>query len=291
MVRRRSTARKPGGTRALNGETSYWVHDLDPYLVHFGDGLGIRYYGLAYVLAFLFAYWLFGRFRRAGISPLTKPQESDVMLALVLGALAGGRLGYMLLYDFGNFIREPWTVFEVWHGGMASHGGFAGVILAGLWAARRYRVNFWRIGDMMAAMTPFGLMLGRIANFINGELWGKVAHVPWAVIFPDSAPPGTPAGEIAPRHPSQLYEAALEGLLLLLYTQWRAWRTDVMRDHPGRLGGEFLVLYAVVRVFAEMFREPDASLVLGLSRGTFYSIFLAVAGVAIVVHARRTDAV
>lgn len=271
----------------ING-TEYWVHDLDPVMIHFGGDLGIRYYGLAYVLAFLFAWWLFGQFRRRGLSPLNSRQESDAMMAIVLGALIGGRLGFMLLYDFGNFIREPWTIIEVWRGGMASHGGFAGVVLAGVWIARQYKVSFWRIADMLAAMTPLGLMLGRIANFINGELWGNVSYVSWAVIFPGSAARGVPVEQIAPRHPSQLYEAGLEGLFLFLYTQWRVWGTNAMRDKPGSVGGEFLLLYAIVRILGEQFREPDASLILGLSRGSFYSIFVAIAGVALIVHARRT---
>ncbi|MCB2211199.1 prolipoprotein diacylglyceryl transferase [bacterium] len=270
--------------------TEYWVHDLDPFLIHFGGDIGLRYYGLAYVLAFLFAFWLFGRFRRAGLSPLTKNQEADAMLFLVLGALLGGRLGFMLLYDLPQFLREPWTIVEVWRGGMASHGGFAGVVLAGIWVAKRYKINFWRLADMMAVMTPPGLMLGRIANFINGELWGRISYVSWAVIFPESAAPGTPVSQIPPRHPSQLYEAALEGLLCLVYTQLRAWKSNVIREHPGQLGGEFLVLYGIVRIVGEQFREPDASLILDLSRGSFYSIFLALAGVLMIWNARRKHA-
>ncbi len=270
--------------------TEYWVHDLDPFLIHFGGDIGLRYYGLAYVLAFLIAFWLFGRFRRAGLSPLTKNQEADAMLFLVLGALLGGRLGFMLLYDLPQFLREPWTIVEVWRGGMASHGGFVGVVLAGIWVAKRYKITFWRLADMMAVMTPPGLMLGRIANFINGELWGRISYVSWAVIFPDSAAPGTPVSQIPPRHPSQLYEAALEGLLCLVYTQLRAWKSNVIREHPGQLGGEFLVLYGIVRIVGEQFREPDASLILDLSRGSFYSIFLALAGVLMIWNARRKHA-
>ncbi|GBE30895.1 prolipoprotein diacylglyceryl transferase [bacterium BMS3Bbin04] len=275
----------------MNAQTDYWVHDLSPFLIHFGGDIGLRYYGLAYVLAFLFAFWLLGRFRRVGLSPFTKPQESDVMLILVLGALIGGRLGFMLLYDFNNFIREPWSFFEVWRGGMASHGGFVGVFLAGLWITKRYKLSWWRLADLMAVMTPPGLMLGRIANFINGELWGKISYVSWAVIFPASAPVGTPISQIEPRHPSQLYEAALEGLLCTLYTQIRAWKSNVIRERPGQLGGEFLVLYALVRIISEQFREPDATLIFYLSRGTFYSVFLVIAGVVMIMHARRKHAV
>jgi phosphatidylglycerol:prolipoprotein diacylglycerol transferase len=132
------------------------------------------------------------------------------------------------------------------------------------------------------SVVPLGLLLGRLANFINGELWGKPSTVPWAVIFPNTG------GGPMPRHPSQLYEAALEGALLLAWVQWRFWRTDVIRRQPGRLGGEFLAGYALVRMFGELFRQPDASLILGLSRGTFYSVFLLAAGVALVVFAPKT---
>jgi phosphatidylglycerol:prolipoprotein diacylglycerol transferase len=130
-------------------------------------------------------------------------------------------------------------------------------------------------------------MLGRVANFINGELWGKITDVPWAVIFPLSAAPDTPVHLIQPRHPSQIYEAALEGALLLAFVQWRFWRSDVVRAQPGRLSGEFLIGYALVRMFCELFREPDASLFFGVSRGTFYSVFLIVAGVVLIARGRR----
>ncbi len=275
----------------MNASTNYWVHDLDPFLIHFGGDFGLRYYGLAYVLGFLIAFWLLGKFRRSGLSPLTKTQESDVILFLAIGALVGGRIGFMLLYDFSSFIHEPWTIFEVWRGGMASHGGFAGVVLAGWWITNRYRIHLTRLIDLIAVMTPPGLMLGRIANFVNGELWGRISYVSWAVIFPESATPGTPISQIAPRHPSQLYEAALEGLLCTIYTQLRAWKSNVVREYPGQLGGEFLALYGIVRMIGELFREPDASLIFNLSRGSFYSIFMIIAGAGIILYARRKHAV
>ena len=208
---------------------------------------------------------------------------ADFIFVLVFGVLIGGRLGYFLLYDFPLLVHEPLALFRVWDGGMASHGGFVGVLLAVWWFARRQRLPFLHLSDVLVTTVPVGLLFGRIANFINGELWGKISYVPWAVIFPKSAPDGTPLAEIAPRHPSQLYEAALEGALLLAFMQWRFWKSDAVRTQPGRLSGEFLLAYAVVRAIGEIFREPDASLILGLSRGTFYSIFLAIAGVALMV--------
>lgn len=167
---------------------------------------------------------------------------------------------------------------------MASHGGFAGVAVALWWIARSERLPFLHLADVLCSAAPAGLLFGRIANFINGELWGRITDVPWAVIFPGSASPGTPPHLILPRHPSQLYQAALEGGVLLAFMQWRLWRSDVVRSHPGRLAGEFLLAYALLRMIGELFREPDAGLILGLSRGTFYSIFLVAAGLALMLR-------
>ncbi|HLP02351.1 MAG TPA: prolipoprotein diacylglyceryl transferase [Opitutaceae bacterium] len=268
--------------------TQYWVHDLSPFLWEFAPGIGIRYYGLAYVLGFVIGLWLLGRYSRAGRSPLSREQNGDLLFALVVGVLLGGRLGFFLLYAPAELLASPLAFFRVWDGGMASHGGFAGVLVAGLWFARRTGVSFWTIADLIATITPPGLLLGRLANFINGELWGKITRVPWAVIFPKSDSDGTPVHLLFPRHPSQLYEAALEGLLLLVYLQLRFWRSGVVGRHPGQLTGEFLVGYALSRMFCELFREPDRGIdpILGLSRGTFYSIFLFAAGLGILLWAR-----
>jgi phosphatidylglycerol:prolipoprotein diacylglycerol transferase len=274
------------------GQTAqYWVHDLSPFLWEFSPGIGIRYYGLAYILGFVIGLWLLGRYSRAGRSPLSSEQNGDLLFALVLGVLLGGRLGYFLLYSPGTLFSEPLALFKVWDGGMASHGGFVGVLVAALWFARRCRVGFWTLADLVVTITPPGLLLGRLANFINGELWGNITRVPWAVIFPKSEQPGTPVHLMFPRHPSQLYEAALEGLLLLVYAQLRFWRSDIVRRRPGQLAGEFMIGYALVRMFCELFREPDQGIdpILGLSRGTFYSIFLLGAGLVVIFRARYAN--
>lgn len=264
-------------------DSPYWVHDLSPFLIRFGENLGIRYYGLAYVLGFLAAYWLLHRYARAGRSLLPAPKIGDLMFAIVIGVFAGGRLGYFLLYQPQVIWTEPAQLLRVWEGGMASHGGFVGVALALTWFARRQALSFLHLGDLIASITACGLMLGRLANFINGELWGKPATVAWAVVFPLS-------GDGLPRHPSQLYQAALEGGLLFACMQLRFWRSDVVRRHPGQLAGEFLIGYAILRAVGELFREPDpAGLILGLSRGTFYSIFLVVVGIGLIAFARRTS--
>ena len=265
---------------------SYWVDDLNPFLIRFSDSLGIRYYGLAYVLAFLIAGLLLRLYRRAGRLPMNAKAESDIMIGIVLGVLIGGRLGYFVLYSPTALIQKPWTLLFVWDGGMASHGGFIGVCVALAWIVKKHSLAWRQIADVLVTLAPPGLFFGRVANFINGELWGKISSVPWAVIFPKSASQGTPLAEIPPRHPSQLYEAALEGLLLTAYTQCRFWRSSVTRERPGQLAGEFLILYAVVRVIGEIFREPDATLLFGLSRGTFYSLFLLVFGVVLLITNR-----
>lgn len=266
---------------------AHWVHDLSPFLIQFTDTVGIRYYGLAYVLGFVGAAWLLARYARAGKSALPAARIGDLMFALILGVFLGGRIGYFILYQPASVLADPLQLLRIWEGGMASHGGFVGVVIALVWFARSQQLPFLHLGDLVASVTPLGLLLGRLANFINGELWGRVSDVSWAVIFPLSAAPGTPITQIAPRHPSQLYQAALEGALLLALVQLRVWRSDTLRRAPGRIAGEFLVAYAVLRSIGEHFREPDAGLIFGLSRGTFYSLFLIVAGVAVIVWAEK----
>ncbi len=271
-------------------QPEHWVHDLSPFLIRLGDSFGIRYYGLAYILGFLSAIWLLRRYAQVGRSRIAGDAILDLMVAIVAGVVVGGRLGYFLLYQPGAFFHDPLALLRLWEGGMASHGGFIGVAIALGWYAHARRISFLHVSDVVVTTAPVGLFFGRVANFINGELWGKVTDVPWAVIFPLSAPPGTPPILIEPRHPSQLYQAALEGLMLLAFIQWRFWRSDIVRQHPGRLSGEFLVAYAVLRMVGEMFREPDASLLFGVSRGTFYSVFLILAGVALIIATSRRRA-
>lgn len=260
---------------------AYWVHDLSPFLLQFSENFGIRYYGLAYLLGFFGGVAMLHWYHRRGRSPFGPSMINDLMTYIIIGVLVGGRLGYFFLYQMGSVRTDPLVLFRIWEGGMSSHGGFIGVVAAMAWYARKRRVGFFQLSDIIASVTPVGLLLGRIANFINGELWGKITNVPWAIIFPQSATPGTPVSEIPARHPSQLYQAGLEGALLLAYAQWRFWRSATVRQHPGRLSGEFLIAYAVLRIVGELFREPDASLLFGLSRGTFYSIFFIVVGFVI----------
>ncbi len=274
---------------SING---HWVDRLSPFLGPHWGNFGVRYYGLAYMLGFITAWWLMVRYARAGRSQVPAPKVADLMVAIVFGVLIGGRLGYFLLYTPGTLLMAPLELFRVWDGGMASHGGFLGVAVALTLFARAEKVPFLHVADVVVSTAPAGLFFGRIANFINGELWGKITDVPWAIVFPKSASPETPLHQVQPRHPSQLYEAGMEGLLLFAFVQWRFWRTDVTRVSPGRLSGEFLIAYAFVRMFCELFREPDEgiSLLFGLSRGTFYSIFLVLAGLALIaISLRRAE--
>ena len=260
---------------------AYWIHDLDPFLLRFSENLGIRWYGLAYLAGFVAAGLMLRLYHRAGRSPLDGNNVLDLMTALIAGVILGGRIGYFLLYQPAIFRHDPLMLIRVWEGGMASHGGFAGVVVALWWFTRKRETGLLQVADLIVTVAPVGLFFGRMANFINGELWGKVASVPWAVIFKNTG------GDTLPRHPSQLYEAGLEGLLLFAYMQWRFWRGSAARTQPGRIAGEFLIAYALLRATGELFREPDAGLILGLSRGTFYSVFLIAAGVALIVIATR----
>lgn len=276
-----------GGTHAdLMSAPTHYVHDLSPHALRIGESFAIHWYGLAYVAGFLAAFWLLARYERAGRSPLGADARADAWIAVILGVMIGGRLGSVLLYHPEILWTRPWEIVMVWKGGMASHGGMVGVALAAVWIARRNRIPVLQVGDLLVSVAALGIAFGRLANFINGELWGKVSNVSWAVIFPASQP-GWPVELIAPRHPSQLYQAALEGFLLFAWMQLRFWTTRPGTRPHGWLTGEFLIGYAILRMVAEIFREPDAELILGLSRGTFYSLFVLLAGIVIAVACRK----
>ena len=267
---------------------AHWVHDLSPFLIRFSENFGIRYYGLAYLISFVAGIWLLHRYWRAGRSPFGMNAIMDLMTFIVAGVLIGGRLGYFVLYKPESLFSDPLILFRVWEGGMASHGGLLGVLVAMIGWAHKQAVPFFRVSDLIVTTAPAGWIFGRIANFINGELVGKVSDVWWAVIFPHNEIDLELGRAAVPRHPAQLYAAALEGVLLFAFMQWRFWRSDITRTQPGRLSGEFLIAYALARTVAELFREPDASLLFGLSRGTFYSLFMVVAGVVMIASTRKT---
>ena len=298
---------------------AYYVHNLSPDLIRFTDKIGVHWYGLCYVLGFYSAYMVMRHLARRGLSEIAEDKLADFITGTaIFGVVLGGRLGFMLLYNFDELIRAPWTLIRVWDGGMASHGGIAGVALYLLWYARKHKLSWTGIGDTLVCGAPLGILLVRIANFINGELFGRITNVSWAVKFPTEIhhPDFVPAvptdlplqnfpqhspdilaayqhsyGDISkftailnPRHPSQLYEAAGEGLFLfaVLFTT----RLLFKKLPHGVLTGLFFLIYAIVRIVLENYREPDsqASMINGLSRGQFYSVFFVLTGVAFLVY-------
>ncbi|MDH4230203.1 MAG: prolipoprotein diacylglyceryl transferase [Nitrospirota bacterium] len=219
--------------------------NIDPVIVHLGP-LAIRWYGMAYLCGFLFGYLLTGRQRREGLLNITSDQLSGLVTAMILGVILGGRLGYVLFYDLPHYFNHPLQAFAIWRGGMSFHGGLLGTLVAGALYCRSEKLPYLSVADRVAVVVPVGLFFGRVANFINGELWGRTTDMPWGMIFPY-------AGAL-PRHPSQIYEALLEGLLLFALM----WLMRKRLARPGALLGLFMVSYGILRVFVEFFREPDA---------------------------------
>jgi phosphatidylglycerol:prolipoprotein diacylglycerol transferase len=244
---------------------------IDPVLIEIGP-FAIRWYALAYIVGLVLG-WQYLRWlvRRPGWR-LTVEDLDDLLIYITLGVVLGGRLGYVLFYRLGYYVENPLEILAVWHGGMSFHGGMLGVILAcWLFALRRER-SFLEIADAIAAAAPIGLLFGRLANFINGELFGRPSDVPWAMVFPRGGP--------EPRHPSQLYEAALEGLALFLVINWLA-RRPREPGVEGRIAGLFLLGYGLARSIVELFREPDAHLgylLGGLTMGQLLSLPMMAAG-------------
>ena len=234
----------------------------------FGVTFALRWYALAYIAGILLGWRLaVMALRRPRLwphdtPPLTLPQMDDFLTWLTLGIILGGRLGFVLFYQPAYYLAHPLEIPMVWHGGMSFHGGFLGVVLAAYVYARRNGVAPLSLADLLALGTPVGLMLGRIANFINAELWGRATTLPWGVIFPgaEAQDCGQPAGALCARHPSQLYEAGLEGLLLGAVLIWLAFARGALK-RPGKVVGVFLAGYGLARFAVEFVRQPDAQFV------------------------------
>ncbi|MBX6422370.1 prolipoprotein diacylglyceryl transferase [Thermosulfurimonas sp. F29] len=241
---------------------------INPEIVRIGP-VAVRWYGLMYLLGFLAAYYLARKqLRERGHPELVKVLE-DVLFWGGVGLIVGARLGHVFFYYPGYYLKRPLEILAVWHGGMSFHGGLIGAVVAGWIYARRRRLNFFWWADLLVVTAPIGLGLGRLGNFINGELYGRPTHVPWAMVFP--------AGGPVPRHPSQLYEALGEGLLLFLIL-WSVRRKDWA---PGLKLALFLVLYGVIRFFLEFFREPDPGVGLffgWMTRGQFFCLLMVLVG-------------
>ena len=224
--------------------------DFDPVAFWIGP-LAIRWYALAYIVGILLAWRYCIHLAQKPPQRVTRTQLDDLMFWVTIGIIVGGRLGQVLLWEPGYYFSHPLEILMIWHGGMAFHGGLIGVILAIWLYARSQKLSLFAFADIVAPSAPIGLFLGRIANFINGELVGRPTDVPWAVIFPQV--------DMQPRHPSQLYQAGLEGLLLFIFMLWAA-RQQWIRERPGMLTGLFLMGYAVTRSIGEIFREPEVNL-------------------------------
>ena len=301
-----------------------YVHDLSPVIFRINDQISLRWYGLSYVAGFLAAMWVMQFLARRGRWVLDAKEVPDfIAMAALFGVFLGGRIGYVLFYylpahGWGALLEDPLLVLRVWEGGMASHGGILGLVIFTFVYARRKQVPWTGVGDGLCVGAPIGLFCGRLANFINGELYGRATQVAWAVKFPRSldeenvidrnaawdavfqvdprlsetptmdalakAVRENPAVKqaiepyLTPRHPSQLYEAALEGVLLFAILFWV--RMKFPKLPHGVLTGLFFLCYAVFRIFVEQFREPDAELLGPLTKGQFLSLFMVLAGAA-----------
>ncbi|ELC7282496.1 prolipoprotein diacylglyceryl transferase [Aeromonas veronii] len=247
----------------------YWVFSqIDPVAFSLGP-LSVRWYGLMYLFGFAFAMWLAGRRADAPNSGWTRNEVSDLLFYGFLGVILGGRVGYVLFYNFDLFLADPTYLFKIWTGGMSFHGGLIGVITAMIWFAHKTKRHFFTVADFVAPLIPFGLGVGRIGNFLNGELWGRVTDVPWAIIFPEAGP--------EPRHPSQLYQFALEGVVLFIILNL-FWRKNPPR---GAISGMFLLFYGLFRFLVEFVRQPDSQLGLyfqEISMGQILSTPMIIAG-------------
>lgn len=251
----------------------YWVFSqVDPVAFSLGP-LSVRWYGLMYLFGFAFAMWLAGRRADAPNSGWTRNEVSDLLFYGFLGVILGGRVGYVLFYNFDMFLADPLYLFKIWTGGMSFHGGLIGVITAMIWFAHKTKRHFFTVADFVAPLIPFGLGVGRVGNFLNGELWGRVTYVPWAIIFPEAGP--------EPRHPSQLYQFALEGVVLFIILNL-FWRKNPPR---GAISGLFLFCYGLFRFLVEFVRQPDSQLGLyfqEISMGQILSMPMIVAGALMV---------
>jgi phosphatidylglycerol:prolipoprotein diacylglycerol transferase len=254
------------------------VH-IDPVLIKLGP-LQVGWYGLMYVFGFIASYLLVRYQMKKKEFGISREEVDNLYLYLMLGLIIGARLGYVLFYDLPIYLKDPLEIFAIWHGGMSFHGGLLGVLIVGIVFCWRHNKSFWRIADLFIVTAPIGLGLGRIGNFINGELYGRATCVPWGMIFPRGGP--------LPRHPSQLYESALEGGCLFVCL----WFLKDKKLSSGGLLAVFLFAYGIFRFFVEFFREPDQQLgfILGpLTMGQLFSSLMIISGIVLFFSVRRKD--
>jgi phosphatidylglycerol:prolipoprotein diacylglycerol transferase len=245
--------------------------NINPILIKLGP-FQVGWYGLMYVFGFIASYLLVRYQMKKKTFGISREEVDNLFVYLMLGLIIGGRLGYVLFYDLPVYLHEPLEIFAVWHGGMSFHGGLLGVLIVGIFFCLKHKKSFWKIADLFIVTAPIGLGLGRIGNFINGELYGRVTSVPWGMIFPNGGP--------LPRHPSQLYESALEGGILFVIL----WLLKDKKLPSGGLLAVFLFLYGVFRFSVEFFREPDQQLgfILGpFTMGQILSSFMIIGGIVL----------
>jgi len=252
--------------------------NIDPVFFRIGP-LELRWYGLMYMASFILGYFLFKKYIKERKLSLSNDDLYDLLFYLILGVMIGGRLGYVLFYDLGTYVNDPKTILAIWQGGMSFHGGLIGVVIAAGWITKRRGWNFWEIADLVSAAVPIGLGLGRLGNFINGELFGRPTNVAWAMVFPEGGP--------LARHPSQLYEFFLEGVLLFLILRW-LYRKKL---HHGTVFWALIGFYGLFRFLVEFVREPDAHIGLDLgpfTRGQLLTAPMLVIGLTMmIIYARR----
>ena len=281
-----------GAPDMAGGAGGHWVHNLDPIALDLGF-FQIRWYSLAYLAGIVIGYIYLLRLVKQPGSPMARRHADDFVFYVTLGIILGGRLGYVLFYKLSDYVDNPLSILRLWDGGMSFHGGLIGSTLAVLYLARKNKLSFLRVGDYAAFCGPFGLFFGRLANFVNGELWGRPSDVPWAIRFREHVDGVPVIGP--PRHPSQLYEAAMEGLLLFAVMWALFWFTRA-RYRPGMLAGVFVFGYGVSRFVVEYFREPDQHLTglaerTGLSMGQWLTVPMLLLGLYLIVTSRRREPV
>jgi len=261
---------------------------LSPVALSIGP-FDLRWYSLAYLAGIFIGYWYLLKLIRQPGSPMGRRHADDLVFYAALGIILGGRLGYVLFYNLGYYLQHPVEILKLWDGGMSFHGGVIGTSLGIIYLAYKEKVSWLRIHDYVACCVPFGLGFGRLANFVNQELWGAATAVPWAVRFQEVTPFGLALGP--PRHPSQLYEAVLEGLVLFAILWWMFWKTQA-RYEPGKLVGAFLFFYGCFRFGVEFIREPDHQLAgfaqaTGLHMGQWLSLPMILGGVFLMATAKK----
>jgi len=252
---------------------------LDPVALDLGF-FELRWYSLAYLAGIFIGYWYLLRLIREPGSPMARRHADDLVFYSALGIILGGRIGYVLFYNLSYYLQHPLDILKLWDGGMSFHGGMLGTVLGILYLSHKEKLNWLRVHDYVACCVPFGLFFGRLANFVNHELWGAPTNVPWAVRFPEVIQGILVTGP--PRHPSQLYEAILEGIILFVILCWMFWKTQA-RYEPGKLVGTFIFFYGIFRFLVEFVREPDAQLVgfaqaTGLHMGQWLSLPMIILG-------------